>query len=361
MGVKGEKEMLKSRKRALAARGNSSAKTAALKRKPAGKIPIDERRVIVPVRMPNPEGLEDTDLWQVYTDFILSRKAMMVAKTTLDWYDITAGRFIRWLVQNGKKEVADITAKEIRLYLSEFMERHAKESYVNGHARAIRTLTRFLEEENYIKERIKFKMPPTGEKVMLPHLSAEEVGKVLDACQDLRETALILLMVDTGLRRAEVISLNWDDLNIKTGVLMVKKGKGNKSRSVVVGIRTRRALLSYKRAISNTVAERSTGPTALDTIDNAPLIQTDDGLRFTINGFRSIILRISKRSGVEFSPHALRRTFATLSLKAGMSPLHLQGLLGHTTLEMTRRYTQMVDDDLVDAHQKHGPIDNFIR
>jgi integrase len=54
---------------------------------------------------------------------------------------------------------------------------------------------------------------------------------------------------------------------------------------------------------------------------------------------------ISKRAGVHISPHPLRRTFATLSLRAGMRPMHLQGLLGHTTLEMTRRYTQMVDDD----------------
>ncbi|MCK5635711.1 MAG: tyrosine-type recombinase/integrase, partial [Anaerolineales bacterium] len=60
------------------------------------------------------------------------------------------------------------------------------------------------------------------------------------------------------------------------------------------------------------------------------------------------------------TPHALRRTFATLSLKAGMNLIHLQGLLGHSTLEMTRRYLQVLDEDLVDAHRSHGPIDTFL-
>jgi len=50
-----------------------------------------------------------------------------------------------------------------------------------------------------------------------------------------------------------------------------------------------------------------------------------------------------------------------MSLKAGMNPLHLQGLLGHSSMEMTKRYVQMVDDDLLTAHKEHGPIDNLLK
>ena len=92
-----------------------------------------------------------------------------------------------------------------------------------------------------------------------------------------------------------------------------------------------------------------------------PLFQTDEGGRFSFNGLRSLLLRLGQRAGVQVSPHALRRTFATMSLRAGMNLLHLQGLLGHSTIEMTRRYVQMVDDDLVQAHREHGPIDNFLQ
>jgi site-specific recombinase XerD len=80
-----------------------------------------------------------------------------------------------------------------------------------------------------------------------------------------------------------------------------------------------------------------------------------------VNGLRSLLLRISERSGVHIAPHALRRTFATLALKAGMNPLHLQGLLGHSSLEMTRRYVQMMDEDLVEAHRMYGPVDHALK
>ena len=58
-------------------------------------------------------------------------------------------------------------------------------------------------------------------------------------------------------------------------------------------------------------------------------------------------------------PHALRRTFATLSLIAGMNVIQLQGLLGHSTLEMTRHYIEMLDEVLVKAHKEYEPIDNY--
>ena len=73
-----------------------------------------------------------------------------------------------------------------------------------------------------------------------------------------------------------------------------------------------------------------------------------------------MIRRISEKSGIPFSAHDLRRTFATLSLKAGMNVLHLQSLLGHSSLEMTRGYVQMVKDDLNEVHRAHGPIDTFL-
>lgn len=55
--------------------------------------------------------------------------------------------------------------------------------------------------------------------------------------------------------------------------------------------------------------------------------------------------------------HYLRRIIANLSLRAGMNVIQLQGLLGHSTLEMTRHCIEILDEDLVKAHQEHGPID----
>lgn len=285
-------------------------------------------------------------LQEAFTDFLLSRQAILCSARTLDWYTFTLGKVIQWLSKNGVADPKDITARHVRAYLSECAARGLTDSTINNHARAIRTMLRFFLQEKYIPEPVTFQMPAIAEK-RLPCLTAENVQNLLNVCQSHRDRALVLLMVDTGLRRAEVCALNWGDVDIASGLVRVARGKGGKARSVVVGAMTRRALLAYRREL-NPDAEK-------------PLFQTQQGGRLSFNGLRSILLRLGERAGVEVSPHTLRRTFATMSLKAGMNLLHLQGLLGHSTLEMTKRYVQMIDDDLVIAHKEHGPIDNLLR
>jgi integrase len=69
--------------------------------------------------------------------------------------------------------------------------------------------------------------------------------------------------------------------------------------------------------------------------------------------------RLSKKTGILITAHALRRTFTILSLRAGMNPLHLQNLGGWASLDMVQHYAQMVDEDLLQAHKAHSPVDNL--
>jgi integrase/recombinase XerD len=287
------------------------------------------------------------ELFDAFSDFIMSRQAMMCRERTIAWYSFTLSQVMDWMVRNGVTHPADITAREVREYLADMAARGLKDSTMNNHARTIRTLLHFFTEEKYIPEMVKFKMPNIASK-QLRCLTAADVQQILNVCTEKRDKAMILLMVDTGARRAEVCALNWGDMNISSGLIRIVEGKGGKTRSVVVGIETRRALLAYRRELSNT------DPTQA-------VFQTENGgQRLQSLGIRSLLIRLAERSGVKFSSHALRRTFATLSLKAGMNPLHLQALLGHTTLEMTRRYISMIDEDLIIAHQEYGPIDMIV-
>ncbi len=96
-------------------------------------------------------------------------------------------------------------------------------------------------------ERVTFDMPRLLKK-RLPVLTVDELRPVLAVC-NVRDKALVMLMVDSGLRRAEVCALNWDDLDFSNGLLRVKRGKGGKARSAVVGATARRALLAYQRKL----------------------------------------------------------------------------------------------------------------
>ncbi len=290
-------------------------------------------------------ALASIPLQDAYTDFLLSRQAMMCTQRTMQFYDFTLGKIAEWFERNDVHQPQEITSRHVRALLGEMVEKGLSDSYIHSYARVIRTFVRFLLKEKYIYEPVEFDVPKIGKKRLLVY-NKEEVQKILTACIDKRDRAFILLMFDSGLRKAEVIALNWGDVNISSGIVRVEKGKGKKARSVVIGVHTRRALLRYKNDV--------------DFIDNKPLFQTKRGGRFTSSGLRSWTLRISERANIHISPHALRRTFATLSIRAGMNVFQLQGLLRHSTLEMTRHYIEMLDEDLVKAHREHGPIDNFI-
>jgi integrase/recombinase XerD len=107
------------------------------------------------------------------------------------------------------------------------------------------------------------------------------------------------------------------------------------------------------------------GKTTLEALQKAyqnlsgPVLLSNRGTRLTGMGLRSVFSTLSKRSGIKVTPHALRRSFATISIRNGMGILQVQGLLGHATLEMTKRYARLVQEDLEDAHRVYGPVDNF--
>lgn len=284
-------------------------------------------------------------LGEAFTDFILSREAMLCRPRTIQFYRFTLGKFMDWLTEGAVAWADEISSRHVRMYLSALAQRELTDTYIHSHARAIRTFVRFLFAEGYHPEEVKFQMPAISKK-RLPVLSADELRQVISVCKNPRDLALVLVMADTGIRRAELCALSWGDVDISKGLIAIREGKGGKFRAVMAGVKTRRALLKYRRLVASEATQ--------------PVIQTQSGGRMTHPGLRSMLLRIGQRAGIRLSPHILRRTFATLSLRAGMNPLHLQGLLGHTSLEMTNHYVQMLDDDLQVAHRAFGPIDNHL-
>jgi integrase/recombinase XerD len=291
--------------------------------------------------------LASVALMDAYTDFMLSRQAMQCTSATMEFYYYAAGGFVSWLDQNGITEPSQITARHVREYLANMVGSGYADSSVNGSARAIKTLVRFWHSEKYLPEPVSFAMPKIAKK-RLPVLSAEQLNTVLKACRSARDKAVILFMADSGLRRAEVIGLHSEDIDFMSGLVAVKRGKGGKARSAVIGAATRRALLAHRRTLG---APAGTSP-LFPSIHKAP---------FTGSGFLTIFRRLSKRTGIHITPHALRRTFVTLSLRAGMDVLHLQAMLGHASVGMVEHYAQMVDDDLLQAHRAHSPVDNLAR
>ena len=162
-----------------------------------------------------------------------------------------------------------------------------------------------------------------------------------------RDRAMILALLESGCRRGEFLDLNIGDVNVTTGAVLVRKGKGGKPRTVVFGAKCRRRVTAYLRH------RASVG-------DCDPLWGTRAGTRLTPNGLSEILRRRARKAGVEVpSVHASRRSFALAMLRNGADIMSLQRLMGHSNLSVLRRYLAQTEDNLRKAHERAGPVDNL--
>jgi len=155
-------------------------------------------------------------------------------------------------------------------------------------------------------------------------------------------------MLDAGLRISEVTGLRTADLNLEAGWLKVL-GKGSKERIVPFGAAAQRALWRY----AHHYRPEPLGP-------DVYFFLTLDGRPLGTSGLTSTVKRIATRSGVpRLHPHLCRHTFATRYLINGGDVFSLQQILGHTTLEMVRRYVNLASAHVAVQHRKFSPMDQI--
>lgn len=170
---------------------------------------------------------------------------------------------------------------------------------------------------------------------------------------DRRDQALILVLLDTGLRASELSALTVGDVDLRTGRVLVRHGrrggaKGGKGRTVYLGKATRRVVWRY-------LAEREDGedPTA-------PLFVTTRGRPVSKDMLRQLIGGLGEKAQVkDCHPHRFRHTFAITYLRSGGDVFSLQSLLGHSTLDMVQHYARLAEVDVEQAHRRASPADNW--
>ncbi len=282
--------------------------------------------------------------------FLLSREAMHCTEATLVWYKKYIGALVDYLTAHGVQDVKSIAPDHLRAFLVSLQRRGLADRTVHHHASAARAFCHFLVSEGMLpaSPMNKVKMPRLP-KSILPAFAPEDVRRLLAVCETPRDTAIVLCLLDTGLRAGEFVALNVGDMDVKTGAVQVRRGKGGKGRVAFLGAKARKALLRYIMARGEVKA------------DDPLWLSCNTGERLTHHGLRLLLRRLGKRAGVEHcTPHTFRRTFALWSLRAGMNVYALQQIMGHSDLTILRRYLALVEQDLEEAHRKHGAVDNML-
>jgi site-specific recombinase XerD len=162
---------------------------------------------------------------------------------------------------------------------------------------------------------------------------------------------IVLTLLDTGLRVNELINLKMDNVWLEEGLVKVL-GKGNKERLVPIGKQIRKLLWRYITRYRPEPARPNLNNLFLNR-DGRPLTKS------RLDGIMKYYGRIAGLTGVRCSPHTLRHTFAINYLRNGGDVFSLQKILGHSSLEMTRRYCELADVDIKKAHAIASPVDNL--
>jgi integrase/recombinase XerD len=317
------------------------------------------------------------DLHKAIEGFLISRTADGYSPATLEMYRWALALLVRRL---GNPELGIIQPADIQSFYawlrSDYVPTRASKSTEPLSSRSVEnvwiSLRSFFgwaaKELKIDRPDLVVSRPKYGPSVVEP-LSVEEIKAMLQACERTKEAktekraawsqvrptaardaALILVLLDTGVRISECARLRVKDVDLTTGEVTVSAfgtGRKTKGRHVYLGKLAKKAVWRY-------LASRE---------DPAPgdyLFLTDDGHCMNRTSLRLLLNGIGKRAGVDHPhPHRFRHTFAVEYLRNGGDPFTLQRLLGHSTLEMVNHYLQLVNADLAQRHRQASPADRM--
>jgi integrase/recombinase XerC len=231
--------------------------------------------------------------------------------------------------------------------------RETRPSTVASYFNVLRSFFRFCLQEGWLEiSPVHGLTRPRVPDDQVQPLSESQIKALVAAARESpcpeRNHAMVLLLVDTGLRASELCALVAGDLQA-SGQLRIR-GKGNKWRTVYCCAATCQAV---RRCLQ----------TRHDVQANEPLFQGErgptPGTRMTISGEGDVIRNLGRSAGIKgvrCSPHTLRHTFAITFLRSGGNVLELKAILGHEDLKMVNRYVALASVDLAVAHRKASPV-----
>jgi tyrosine recombinase XerC len=258
---------------------------------------------------------------------------------------------------------SDLDLTVIRAFMAELYRQGHSRATVARKLSSLRSFVRFLRREGFIEtDPASLAASPRRDQKVPAHLSVEEMSRLLDAPDGSnplgrRDRAMLELFYASGLRLAELVGLDVEDVNLAARIVRVA-GKGRKERLVPFNTSTQKALRAWYP--DRALLRAARGPRARQSSTRAggdPVFVNARGTRLTGRSVQRLVARYVSGCSTRFgiSPHALRHSFATHLLQKGADLRAIQELLGHVQLSTTQRYTHVNAAHLLEVYRKAHP------
>lgn len=271
------------------------------------------------------------DLSKAIEGFLPACRGRRLSPNTLIDYSKTLDRF---LTIAGDVPLMTITPAQISAFLA--AQAFNAKTVLNYHI-GLSALWTWAIREDYVECHVlRLVEKPRPQLVAVVPFTGTDVKTMLasvKAHKD-RNRALLLVLLDTGLRASELSGLQRDDIDLVNRCLKVL-GKSNKERLLPFSPRTGSALFRY-----------------LAGSEGKPF-------PFTRKSLAHLVQRIGKRAGISANPHRFGHTFAIMYLRNGGDPYTLQEILGHSSMEMVQRYIALAQEDIDAAHRRASPVEGW--
>ena len=272
------------------------------------------------------------------TKFLEAKKIEGCSERSIKYYKVTVEQLLRKVLDPIRK----VTTEQMREYLVDYQKiNNCGKTTIDNVRRNISSFFSWLEEEDYIlKSPMRRIHKIRAEKLVKNVITDEDIERLRDGCDCLRDVAMIDLLYSTGIRVGELVRLNKSDINFSERECVVF-GKGDKERRVYFDAKSKIHLINYLKS---------------RTDDNPALFVSLDrpNSRLKISGVEIRLRQLGRKLNLDrVHPHKFRRSMATRAIDKGMPIEQVQKILGHSQIDTTMQYAIVNQNNVKAAHRKY--------